>query len=75
MIILPRPLSIPAVEASLGSGSIGRKSSGNNVVGTNSNDKVIMINFDDSYKTQMLYAKPILNQGYSALSAVCSTSQ
>ena len=75
MIILPRPLSIPAVESkssslsSHGSGgsTIGGKSSGNNVGSTNSNDKVIMINFDDSYKTQLLYAKPILDQyGFKA---------
>jgi peptidoglycan/xylan/chitin deacetylase (PgdA/CDA1 family) len=31
------------------------------------NNKVVMINFDDSYKTQMLYAKPILDQyGFKA---------
>ncbi len=31
------------------------------------NNKVIMINFDDSYKTQVLYAKPILDQyGFKA---------
>jgi len=30
-------------------------------------NKVVMINFDDSYKTQMLYAKPILDQyGFKA---------
>ena len=30
-------------------------------------DKVVMINFDDSYKTQVLYAKPILDQyGFKA---------
>jgi polysaccharide deacetylase len=33
----------------------------------NTNNKVIMINFDDSYKTQVLYAKPILDQyGFKA---------
>jgi polysaccharide deacetylase len=33
----------------------------------NNNSKVIMINFDDSYKTQVLYAKPILDQyGFKA---------
>jgi peptidoglycan/xylan/chitin deacetylase (PgdA/CDA1 family) len=31
------------------------------------NDKVLMINFDDSYKTQLLYAKPILDKyGFKA---------
>ena len=44
----------------------------NNAVnaGTSSNHngaKVVMINFDDSYKTQLLYAKPILDQyGFKA---------
>ena len=34
---------------------------------TTANNKVIMINFDDSYKTQVLYAKPILDQyGFKA---------
>ena len=49
------------------------ESSGNNIdtnIGARSssgNDKVIMINFDDSYKTQVLYAKPILDQyGFKA---------
>jgi hypothetical protein len=49
------------------------ESSGSNIdtnIGTrsnSSNDKVIMINFDDSYKTQVLYAKPILDQyGFKA---------
>lgn len=33
----------------------------------NGNTKVVMINFDDSYKTQLLYAKPILDQyGFKA---------
>jgi len=56
----------------LSSTQIG-ESSGSNI-GTNvgarssgSNNKVIMINFDDSYKTQVLYAKPILDQyGFKA---------
>ncbi len=50
--------------------SIGATNSGNVQVGnntTNSNTKFIMINFDDSYKTQVLYAKPILDQyGFKA---------
>ena len=34
---------------------------------TTASSKVIMINFDDSYKTQVLYAKPILDQyGFKA---------
>jgi peptidoglycan/xylan/chitin deacetylase (PgdA/CDA1 family) len=34
---------------------------------SSSSDKIIMINFDDSYKTQVLYAKPILDQyGFKA---------
>jgi polysaccharide deacetylase len=34
---------------------------------TTANNKVIMINFDDSYKTQVLYAKPILDKyGFKA---------
>jgi len=38
---------------------------GNNF--NNTNTKVVMINFDDSYKTQVLYAKPILDQyGFKA---------
>jgi len=33
----------------------------------NGNNKVVMINFDDSYKTQFLYAKPILDKyGFKA---------
>jgi len=75
MILFPRPLPIPAFESkssplsSHGSGSsaIGGKSTGNNVDSTNSNNKVVMINFDDSYKTQIVYAKPILDQyGFKA---------
>jgi len=49
------------------------ESSGNNIdtnIGarsTSSNDKVMMINFDDSYKTQLLFAKPILDEyGFKA---------
>ncbi len=44
------------------------ESSGNNIdtdIGSRSsstNDKVIMIDFDDSFKTQVLYAKPILDK-------------
>ncbi len=75
MILFPPPLPIPAFESkssplsSHGSGSsaIGGKSTGNNVGSTNSNNKVVMINFDDSYKTQIVYAKPILDQyGFKA---------
>jgi hypothetical protein len=34
---------------------------------TSSNNKLIMIGFDDSYKSQILYAKPILNKyGFKA---------
>jgi hypothetical protein len=72
MILFPLPiLPIPSASSlsSHGSGSstaIRGKSGGNNL-GTNNNNKVVMINFDDSYKTQMLYAKPILDQyGFKA---------
>jgi hypothetical protein len=74
-ILFPRPLPIPAFESKSsplsshgsGSGAIGGKSTGNNVGNTNNNNRVVMINFDDSYKTQMLYAKPILDQyGFKA---------
>jgi peptidoglycan/xylan/chitin deacetylase (PgdA/CDA1 family) len=42
-------------------------SSAINTTGSDGNTKVIMINFDDSYKTQLLYAKPILDQyGFKA---------
>jgi Polysaccharide deacetylase len=44
--------------------------SGGNISGainSNSNNKVIMIGFDDSYKSQILYAKPILDKyGFKA---------
>ena len=75
MILFPRPLPVPAFESkssslssnASGSNAIGGKLSGNNRSSTNNNDKVIMINFDDSYKTQMLFAKPILDQyGFKA---------
>lgn len=79
MTILAGPLSVPEAESKFSSSSshLGTYSntgiSSASDVGSNighdisSNDKVIMINFDDSYKTQMLYAKPILDQyGFKA---------
>jgi peptidoglycan/xylan/chitin deacetylase (PgdA/CDA1 family) len=55
----------------IGSSIIGNLASANGISGTSSSkigsNKVIMINFDDSYKTQLLYAKPILDQyGFKA---------
>jgi peptidoglycan/xylan/chitin deacetylase (PgdA/CDA1 family) len=48
------------------SGSSSNASSGT-VAGFSSGNKVVMIGFDDSYKTQLLYAKPILDQyGFKA---------
>ena len=38
--------------------SIASTNGGNN----GNNDKLVMINFDDSYKTKVLYAKPILDR-------------
>ena len=79
MTILAGPLSVPEAESKFSSTSshpdiysnTGISSASD--VGSNighdisTNDKVIMINFDDSYKTQMLYAKPILDQyGFKA---------
>lgn len=57
-------MSFSSVPSNGGSpSSIG---SGVNNASTSSN-KVVMINFDDSYKTQVLYAKPILDQyGFKA---------
>ena len=73
LILFPGPLlSIPSASSSSshafgGSVIIGGKSRGNDVGRPNGNVKVIMINFDDSYKTQVLYAKPILDQyGFKA---------
>jgi len=69
MVILAGSLSIPTVESkSSSSSSHGPGHSTNNGDAESStNDKVIMINFDDSYKTQVLYAKAILLQyGFKA---------
>jgi peptidoglycan/xylan/chitin deacetylase (PgdA/CDA1 family) len=50
---------------SINGGGSDSASTGNTTF--NANNKVIMINFDDSYKTQVLYAKPILDQyGFKA---------
>jgi peptidoglycan/xylan/chitin deacetylase (PgdA/CDA1 family) len=47
-------------------GSPSNTGLGINNVGTSS-EKVVMIGFDDSYKSQVLYAKPILDQyGFKA---------
>jgi hypothetical protein len=67
MIVLSGTLSIPKA-VSTSSSLPGSSTNNRNNVGSNigaestSNDKVIMINFGDSYKTQLLYAKPILDQ-------------
>jgi peptidoglycan/xylan/chitin deacetylase (PgdA/CDA1 family) len=80
MIILAGSLSIQTIESkssspsshgpgrSTNAGKSNGNSAGNNIVaGSSSNDKVIMINFDDSYKTQLLFAKPILDKyGFKA---------
>ena len=68
MVILAGSLSIPTVESKSSSSSHGPGHSTNNGdAESSSNDKVIMINFDDSYKTQVLYAKSILDQyGFKA---------
>lgn len=79
VIILAAPLSITAFESmstsslsnvpgSIDTGKLsGTKVDSNIGAGISSNDKVIIMNFDDSYKTQMLYAKPILDQyGFKA---------
>jgi biotin operon repressor len=70
MILFAPLLSIPLASSfsSHDSGSgVGDKSSTNNVGSTDNNTKVVMINFDDSYKTQILYAMPILDQyGFKA---------
>jgi peptidoglycan/xylan/chitin deacetylase (PgdA/CDA1 family) len=71
ILFAPTLLSIPASSlsshASGGSVAIAGKLSGSNLGSINNNNKVVMINFDDSYKTQMLYAKPILDQyGFKA---------
>jgi hypothetical protein len=68
MVILAGSLSIPTVESKSSSSSHGPGHSTNNGDAESStNDKVIMINFDDSYKTQVLYAKAILVQyGFKA---------
>ena len=42
-------------------------SNSSSVSGYNSNTKVVIINFDDSYKSQYVYAKPILDKyGFKA---------
>src|SRR5205823_4954253 len=39
----------------------------NSIIGSNNTAKVVMINFDDGWKSQFLYAKPILDQyGFKA---------
>ena len=39
---------------------VGSKS--NNTLANSSSNKVVMINFDDGYKSQLIYAKPILDK-------------
>src|SRR5437870_1693760 len=52
--------SSPLLPASTFSSNSGVGSNGNN-------DKVVIINFDDSFKSQFLYAKPILDRyGFKA---------
>lgn len=46
--------------------SIFNQNQGNNLANSSSN-KVVMINFDDGYKSQLIYAKPILDRyGFKA---------
>jgi peptidoglycan/xylan/chitin deacetylase (PgdA/CDA1 family) len=69
MIILACALSIPAEsKPHSSSSSTHQHKSSQSTASTNiNNDKVVMINFDDGYKSQFLYAKPILDQyGYKA---------
>ena len=82
-LVLLAPFSVPLAESksshhSKSSVTHGESAAspgiqGNSAIGGvspvtgNNNSKVIMINFDDSYKTQVLYAKPILDQyGFKA---------
>jgi len=78
LIVLSGPFSIPtalSTSSSLPGSTNNRNNIASNIgAGTSSNDKVIIINFDDSYKTQLLYAKPILDRyGFKAtFFEVCS---
>ncbi|HYV52141.1 MAG TPA: polysaccharide deacetylase family protein, partial [Candidatus Eisenbacteria bacterium] len=78
-LVVLAPFCVPLAEskssAGLGNSVTSQRNSGaansaNVYTGNNfnnTNTKVVMINFDDSYKTQVLYAKPILDQyGFKA---------
>src|SRR5438477_12926515 len=81
-LVVLAPFCVPLAESKSSAGlgnnvtsqrNIGAANSANVLTGNNfnnfnnTNTKVIMINFDDSYKTQVLYAKPILDQyGFKA---------
>ena len=76
-LVVLAPFCVPLAESKSSAGhgnsvksrNIGAANSANALTGDNVNNtnKVVMINFDDSYKTQVLYAKPILDQyGFKA---------
>jgi peptidoglycan/xylan/chitin deacetylase (PgdA/CDA1 family) len=60
------PRQIPFILLRLSTHPNGKYVVGN-ILANSSSNKVVMINFDDGYKSQLIYGKPILNKyGFKA---------